>query len=286
MVSGLGPEPIPPRVRRIARADWFPHLRKQVFRCQEQEETSKSTATLYSPPDMMIYGFHPVREALRLRPQDVERVLLGERAQRARVMEIEKLCSRHGVACQVSCGRRARPVDLGRRCTTASQLKSGKARRSRLEQTPGLVVLLEDVQDPRNLGAILRVCEGAGVGRVMIRDRGSAPLSAAAIKTSAGAAEYLQIDRITNSANEIETLQKQGFWVYGADGDGEPIWDVDLTGQVCLCLGGEEKGLRPRTKKLCDRLVALPMRGRVESLNVATASAALLYEAVRQRENR
>lgn len=147
----------------------------------------------------------------------------------------------------------------------------------------GLVVLIEDVQDPRNLGAILRVCEGAGVGEVLIRDRGSAPLSAAAVKTSAGATEHLAIRRVTNSAREIETLQKDGFWVYGADGEGDPVWEVDLTGKLCLCLGGEEKGLRPRTQKVCDRLVALPMRGRVGSLNVATAAAALLYEAVRQR---
>lgn len=231
---------------------------------------------------MIIYGFHPIREALRLHPRDVERVLLSDRAQRARVKEIEKLCARSQIAFE-SCP--ARKLDE----LTAGGVHNGFAAevRERSETAAGsdleLVVLLEDVQDPRNLGAILRVCEGAGVGRVMIRDRGSAPLSAAAIKTSAGAAEHLRIDRVTNSANEIGALQRDGFWVYGADGAGEPIWDVDLTGKVCLCLGGEEKGLRPRTRKLCDRLVALPMRGRVESLNVATASAALLYEAVRQR---
>jgi 23S rRNA (guanosine2251-2'-O)-methyltransferase len=231
---------------------------------------------------MMIYGFHPVREALRLRPQDVERVLLSSRAQRARVQEIEKLCGRRGVAVESHPASKLDELTSGAvHNGFAAEVRQSTAAQAGADA--GLVVLLEDVQDPRNLGAILRVCEGAGVGRVLIRDRGSAPLSAAAIKTSAGAAEYLQIERITNSANEIAALQKQGFWVYGADGDGEPIWNVDLTGQVCVCLGGEEKGLRPRTKKLCDRLVALPMLGRVESLNVATASAALLYEAVRQR---
>ncbi|MCH7665371.1 MAG: 23S rRNA (guanosine(2251)-2'-O)-methyltransferase RlmB [Acidobacteria bacterium] len=232
---------------------------------------------------MLIYGFHPVREALRLRPQAVERVLLSDRAQRARVMEIEKLCRRRSVPAE---SHPAGKLDE----LTSGAVHNGFVAEVRARTAPGhgadaeLVVLLEDVQDPRNLGAILRVCEGAGVGRVLIRDRGSAPLSAAAIKTSAGAAEYLRIDRVTNSANEIQALQKDGFWVYGADGAGEPVWNVDLTGKVCLCLGGEEKGLRPRTRKLCDRLVALPMRGRVESLNVATASAALLYEAVRQRQ--
>lgn len=148
---------------------------------------------------------------------------------------------------------------------------------------PDLVVLLEDVQDPRNLGAILRVADGSGVGRVAIRDRGSAPISAATRKTSAGAVEHLEVERIPNTARLIEELQKTGFWVYGADASGEPIWDVDLSGKVCIVLGGEEKGLRQRTRKLCDRLVGVPMLGGVSSLNVATAASALLFEAVRQR---
>lgn len=234
---------------------------------------------------MLIYGFHPVREALRLRPQDVERVLVSARAQRARVKEIEKLCRRCSVSSESQPGGKLDELTSGA-VHNGFVAEVRKSREFATGSDTDLVVLLEDVQDPRNLGAILRVCEGAGVGRVLIRDRGSAPLSAAAIKTSAGAAEYLNIDRITNSANEIERLQKDGFWVYGAHGgrgEGEPVWNVDLTGKVCLCLGGEEKGLRPRTRTLCDLLVALPMKGRVESLNVAAASAALLYEAVRQR---
>ncbi|HEX5757896.1 MAG TPA: RNA methyltransferase [Thermoanaerobaculia bacterium] len=144
-------------------------------------------------------------------------------------------------------------------------------------------MLVEDVQDPRNLGALLRVCEGAGVGRVLVRDRGSAPLTPAVVKTAAGAAEWLAVERIVNPAQSLEALKAEGFWVYGAAQGGEAPWNVDLTGKVVLCLGGEERGLRARTRGLCDRLVGLPMRGRLESLNLATAAAALLYEAVRQR---
>ena len=147
----------------------------------------------------------------------------------------------------------------------------------------GLVVLVEDVQDPRNLGALVRVCEAAGAGRLLVRDRGSAPLSAAAVKTAAGASEWLPVERIVNSAQAIEELKAAGFWVYGVAPGGDVAWDVDLTGRVALCFGGEEKGLRRRTESLCDRLVGLPMRGRVESLNLATAAAAVLFEAVRQR---
>ena len=148
---------------------------------------------------------------------------------------------------------------------------------------PDLVVLLEDVQDPRNLGALLRVCEGAGVGRVLIRDRGSAPLSPLVAKTAAGASEWLAIERIGNTAIEVERLKEDGYWVYGTDPDGEAPWDLPLTGKVVLCFGGEEKGLRARTRQICDRMIGLPMRGRVGSLNIATAAAAVLYEALRQR---
>jgi 23S rRNA (guanosine2251-2'-O)-methyltransferase len=158
-----------------------------------------------------------------------------------------------------------------------------RAERRETDGDPDLVLLLEDVQDPRNLGAILRVCDGAGVGRVLVRDRGSAPLSAAAVKSSAGAAESVPVERIPNTARAIEQLRAAGYWVYGGAEGGEPPWEVDLSGKVVLCLGGEEKGLRPRTLALCDRIVGLPMRGRVSSLNVASAGAAMLYEAVRQR---
>ncbi|MFQ5526137.1 MAG: 23S rRNA (guanosine(2251)-2'-O)-methyltransferase RlmB [Thermoanaerobaculia bacterium] len=231
---------------------------------------------------VLIYGFHPVREALRSRPQDVCRVLLSVRIQKARGAEIGSLAATHSIKVDFLPTERLDELASGAvHNGFAAELRRSAG--ANAGSDPNLVVLLEDVQDPRNLGAILRVCEGAGVGRVLIRDRGSAPLSAATIKTSAGAVEHLAIDRITNSAREIEALKQDGFWIYGAEGAGESVWDVDLTGKVCICLGGEEKGLRSRTRKLCDRLVALPMRGRVESLNVSTASAALLYEAVRQR---
>ena len=144
-------------------------------------------------------------------------------------------------------------------------------------------MLVEGVQDPRNLGALLRVCEGAGVGRVLIRDRGSAPITPTVVHTSAGATEWLEIERFTNTAQVLEELKKDGFWIYGAVEGGQAPWTIDLTGKVVLCVGGEDKGLRARTRKLCDALVGLPMRGRIESLNLATAGAALLYEAVRQR---
>lgn len=195
--------------------------------------------------------------------------------------EIEELCRRHCVTLEVLPERALAALAGPAHNGFAAEVREGAGEAPGAD--PDLLVLVEDVQDPRNLGALLRVCEGAGVGRVLVRDRGSAPLTPAVVKTAAGAAEWLAVERIVNPAQSLERLKEQGFWVYGAAEGGEAPWNVDLTGKVVVCLGGEEKGLRARTRQLCDRLIGLPMRGRVESLNLATAAAALLYEAVRQR---
>jgi 23S rRNA (guanosine2251-2'-O)-methyltransferase len=233
---------------------------------------------------MFLYGYHPVREALRHRPHEVARVLVSAARAGQRREEIAEACRRHRVPFEVVPERALAEIAGPAHNGMAAEVRAGAAAPvAAAGADPGLVVLLEDVQDPRNLGALLRVCEGVGAGRVLIRDRGSAPVSPTVAKTSAGATEWLEIERITNTANEIERLKAAGFWVYGTDPEGDPPWEVDLSGQVALCFGGEEKGLRARTRQLCDRMIGLPMRGRVGSLNIATSAAAVLYEAVRQR---
>jgi len=204
--------------------------------------------------------------------------------------EIEELCRRHRVACEVVPERRltdlAGPAHNGIAAEIANTatVQQGSAEPAvESGADPDLRVLLEDVQDPRNLGAVLRVCEWAGVGQVLIRDRGSAPVSPTVAKTAAGASEWLPIERIVNAAQTLERLKEEGYWIYDTDAAGDPPWEVDLKGKVVLCFGGEEKGLRALTRRVCDRLIGLPMRGRVGSLNISTAAAAVLYEAVRQR---
>lgn len=234
-------------------------------------------------------GFQPVREVLRSHPHEVAEVVIG-RAPGERRRTIESLCARHRVPVRsvATAELRARLEAAGVDVAAARGFAALMVPRKRggtlpAAADPELLVLVEDVQDPRNLGALLRVCEGAGVGRVLIRDRGSAPLSTAVAGTAAGAVDWLHVERITNSAREIERLKQDGFWVYGADAAGDAPWTVDLSGRIVLCIGGESRGLRRRTRGLCDGLLGLPMRGRIESLNLSTAAAALLYEAVRQR---
>jgi len=276
---------------------------------------------------MYLYGYHPIREALRHRPHQLARVLVSAVRQGRRRQEIEDLCRRHRIPIEVVPERALAAVAGPAHNGMAAELRrggtggegergaegrvkaagmrgvGGVSERQQASEAPevtegpeiigasevvgaadsNLVVLLEDVQDPRNLGAVLRVCEGAGVGQILIRDRGSAPITPAVAKTAAGASEWLSIERITNSAATLEALKKAGFWAYCSDPGGQPPWQIDLTGKVVLCFGGEEKGLRARTRSLCDATIGLPMRGRLASLNIATAAAAILYEALRQR---
>lgn len=233
---------------------------------------------------MRIFGYHPVREALRHHPDQVARVWVGSGRGGSRREEIEQLCRRHQVTLSVA--RDEELTGLGGEVHNGFVAELSTIVVEPAGRDEDLLVLCEDVQDPRNLGALLRVCEGAGVGRLLIRDRGSAPLSPIVVKASAGASELLPSERITNTANTIDACKRDGYWVYGLAAEGAPPWDVDLSGRVVLCVGGEEKGLRALTRQRCDALIGLPMRGRVESLNLATAAAAVLYEAVRQRSLR
>ncbi len=143
---------------------------------------------------------------------------------------------------------------------------------------------LDHVQDPRNLGALLRVAEGAGAHGVILPKHSSAGLTRAASRTAMGALEFVPVARETNLVSALDRLKKQGVWIVGGIPSGAvPPWEVDLVLPLCLVLGGEGSGVRPLVRRICDLMVSLPMRGNVRSLNVAAAAAVLCYEVVRQR---
>ena len=147
-----------------------------------------------------------------------------------------------------------------------------------------LLAVLDQVTDPRNLGAVCRSAEGAGATGVVVPAHGSAVVTAAVARASAGAIEHLPIAVVTNLARYLEEVKGADLWVYGAAGEGESsMWDTDLSGGAALVFGAEGKGLRPLVKRSCDVLVSIPLAGAVESLNVSVAAALLLYEARRQR---
>jgi 23S rRNA (guanosine2251-2'-O)-methyltransferase len=212
----------------------------------------------------IIYGKQPVAEAERGR-RGVHRVW---RAPETSNEELERLCGspdHQGVVAEVDRYPYADPGAL-------------------LRGENALLVVLDQVQDPRNLGAVCRSAEFAGADGVVVPERRSAAVTPAACKASAGAVEHLAVAHVRNLADWLTEAKAAGFWIWGADAEAKsPAWDVDLEGPTVLVMGGEGKGLRPRVADSCDGLISLPRRGKIESLNVSAAATALLFEARRQR---
>ena len=145
------------------------------------------------------------------------------------------------------------------------------------------IVLLDGVEDPHNLGSIIRVCECAGVSGIVIPKHRAAAVNETVIRVSSGAVEHMKIARVANINHAIEALKKQNIWVYCADMDGESVYKTDLKGDIAIVVGSEGFGVKRLTKELCDKVVSLPVNGKVNSLNAATACGVLVYEAIRQR---
>jgi 23S rRNA (guanosine2251-2'-O)-methyltransferase len=214
--------------------------------------------------NQIIYGKQPVQEAERGRRQ-VHRVW---RAPETDALELERLSGspdHQGVVAEVDSYPYGDPGGL-------------------LRREDALLVALDQVQDPRNLGAVCRSAEFAGATGVIVPERRSAAVTAATCKASAGAVEHLELAHVRNLADWLGEAKAAGFWIWGADAEAtSSAWDVDLKGPTVLVLGGEGKGIRPRVAAACDGLISLPRSGQVESLNVSAAATAVLFEAVRQR---
>ena len=230
---------------------------------------------------MIVYGRNPVREALRGR-REVRRVWAGERAGREPWLEQVPVEAASDSELEELCGS---PDHQGV-CAEAGPYPYAQAD-SLLEPHDALVVCLDEVKDPRNLGAVCRVAECAGAAGVVIPERRAAEVTPAVCRASAGAVEHLPLARVRNLADFLGEAKAAGAWVYGAAaGEGVPYDGVDYAGRVVVVLGSEGRGLRPRVAGACDELVSLPVRGRVGSLNVSAAAAALVYGILHLREKR
>lgn len=146
------------------------------------------------------------------------------------------------------------------------------------------IVICDGLEDPHNLGAILRTAEAAGVHGVIIPKRNSVTLNYTVAKTSAGAIEYVPVVKVTNIAGTIDTLKDRGVWVFGADMDGTPWTELDFTGSAALVIGSEGRGLSKLVREKCDFIASLPMKGKINSLNASVAAGILMFEASRQRK--
>ncbi len=244
------------------------------------DRSSCPQGDLAPAPNVIVYGRNPVREALR-GPRSVARVwatkntlrepwlqVAGGRVFTVDAAEIERRCgfeAHQGICAEVSEYRYADAGEL-------------------LAFPNALIVALDQVQDPQNLGAIARSAECSGAAGIVLPERRSAEVTPAVCKASAGAVEHLAIARVRNLSDFLADAKAAGGWCYGADADGSVSYDaVDYGGPVTLVLGSEGRGLRPRVAAACDVLVSVPLRGRIRSLSVSAAAAVLLYAAASDR---
>ncbi|MBW2443194.1 MAG: 23S rRNA (guanosine(2251)-2'-O)-methyltransferase RlmB [Deltaproteobacteria bacterium] len=241
----------------------------------------------------ILYGIHPVYEALSARRRHIHRIYLQKDNPSGRLARLGSIADSQGVRVErIGSGElkthagaaghqgvaaRVGPYPL----TAVSDLLSATEARSR----PLFLIMLDNILDPQNLGAIIRTALCVGIdGVIMPKDR-SAPISPAVSRASAGALEHIRLSRVTNLVQTIKQCKKSGLWIMGLDKGAEQcLYDGDMTGSLAIVLGGEQKGIRPLVKKHCDFLVAIPQRGAVDSLNVSVAAAVAMYEAFRQRQ--
>ncbi len=239
----------------------------------------------------LVYGLHAVRALLLRHPERVRRVQLAERRDDPRAREIEQLAQRHGVGLGRVDAERIRQLvgEVNHQGVIAEveplpPWSEDVLLEALQSHAAPLLLALDGVQDPHNLGACLRTADACGALAVTVpRDR-AAHMTATVRKVAAGAAETTPLVTVTNLVRTLKLLKDAGLWIYGADAEAQrAAHEADFTGSAVLVLGAEGSGLRQLTRQTCDVMVRLPQLGAVESLNVSVAAGMLLYEAVRQR---
>jgi 23S rRNA (guanosine2251-2'-O)-methyltransferase len=239
----------------------------------------------------VLYGLHPVEEAIRSGSRQLDHVTIARERRDERLERLIELCRTAGI--RVSLEPRDQLTRLAR--TDAHQGALALVRDRKFLAVEDLLapkqsgqyqffLALDGIEDPHNLGALLRTADGAGVDGVILPERRSAPVTSTVAKTSAGASEHVRIARVTNMVRALEQMKQKNVWVLGLDERGSPDYsEYDFKTDCVLVLGREGAGLHDLVKKTCDHLLRIPMAGQVSSLNVSVAGAVVMYEAMRQR---
>ena len=238
----------------------------------------------------IICGRNSVLEAVRS-GREIDRLLVAHGVTGGSVTAIIAKCSAKGILIkEVSpqkldflCGNAnhqgvAVMFSASEYCTVDDILKTAEERGEK-----PFIIICDEIEDPHNLGAIIRTAEASGVHGIIIPKRRSASLNATVAKSASGALEYMRVARVTNVANEIDNLKKKGVWVFGADMDGKHYTDFDYDIPVALVIGNEGNGIGKLVAQKCDEIISLPMKGKINSLNASVAAGILMYEVVRKR---
>ena len=247
-------------------------------------------AVAATPASRLIYGFHAVLGRLRRDPESVFELYVSASRDDARAREVRQLADSLGMKSIQTEGERLDALVGTRRHQGVIARVDARQRMLSLDDVletltgPALLLVLDGVQDPHNLGACLRVADAAGAHAVIAPKDRAAGLNATAVKVASGAADNVPYVTVTNLARALEQIKQAGVWVVGAAGEAEKaIFDIDQKGAIAWVLGAEAEGLRRLTRATCDELARIPMQGCVESLNVSVASGICLFETVRQR---
>ncbi|MBR1760389.1 MAG: 23S rRNA (guanosine(2251)-2'-O)-methyltransferase RlmB [Schwartzia sp.] len=247
-----------------------------------------------SLPEDVVVGRNAVTEVLKS-GRTVNRLLVAEGDAQGSIREIVRMARENGAIVETVARSKMEAIARGFRHQGVLAYTSPVdytpfdeiLRLARQKSDVPFLLLLDELEDPHNLGAILRTADAVGVDGVLIPKRRSCPLSATVAKTSAGAVEYVPVARIGNVAQTLNELKREGFWVVGADMDGTAdYFTADLTGAVVLVVGSEGHGISRLVRETCDLLVRIPMLGKINSLNVSVAGAVLMYEVLRQRREK
>ncbi|ADV84298.1 23S rRNA (guanosine(2251)-2'-O)-methyltransferase RlmB [Terriglobus saanensis] len=241
----------------------------------------------------LLYGLHPVQEAVRSRPRDLDHITISRERKDARLDALVESARSAGI--RITSEPRAQIDRMAKTEMHQGVIAFLRERRAlavedllAVQKPDGqrrFFLALDGVEDPHNLGALLRTADGAGVDGILLPERRSAPITAVVAKTSAGATEHVRIAKVTNLVRALERMKKDNIWVIGLDERGTPDYtDFDFAPTDCvLVLGSEGAGLHDLVKKTCDYLLRIPMAGGVSSLNVSVAGAVVMYEVARQR---
>lgn len=242
----------------------------------------------------VIAGRNPVKEALRS-GRAINKILIAQGQRRGALREIISQARTGGIIVQevlpgklaeLAAGQHHQGV-LALVAPTGYVPVADILRRAQTDGLAPLLLLLDEITDPHNLGAIIRTADATGVQGIVIPRRRAAPLTAAVAKASAGAVEYVPVARVNSIAHTMDELKKQGLWLYGADAAGtDDYYNIDWTGPAAIVVGSEGRGLSHLVRERCDFLVRIPMRGHLSSLNASVACSLILYEVLRQRERR
>ncbi len=240
---------------------------------------------------LIIFGRNPVTEALRS-GREIDKLLVVKGQTGGSVQAIIAKCAKRKIPIKevpatkldfLSGGGAHQGVALFVAAHSYSTLDDILNFAEEKNEKP-FIIICDELEDPHNLGAIIRTAEACGVHGIVIPNRRSTSLNATVAKASAGALEYMRVARVTNISNTIDLLKEKGLWIYGADMDGEGWCETDYADSVALVIGSEGKGISRLVKEKCDQIVSLPMNGQINSLNASVAAGVLMYEITRQRK--